>query len=66
MNAIPSLRQLCEPQLRTKLSFEDNTLCNSLILREVGRGGGDRKQYQLEFQGLRRLAEERYDIEKEQ
>jgi hypothetical protein len=42
MNAIPSVRQLCEPQLRTKLSFEDKTLCNSLTLREIGRGGGDR------------------------
>src|SRR6266481_7410028 len=27
--------------------------------RMVGRGGGDRKQYRLEFQGLRRNAEER-------
>ena len=32
----------------------------------VGRGGGDRKQFRVEFQGLRRNAEERQVIEKEQ
>jgi hypothetical protein len=32
----------------------------------VGRGGGDRKHYQAEFQGLGRNAGEREGIEKEQ
>jgi len=29
------------------------------VKASAGRGGGDRKQYRLEFQGLRRNAEER-------
>ena len=35
------------------------------IRRMDGRGGGDRKHYRLEFQGLRRNAGERGDIEKQ-
>ena len=35
-------------------------------MKEIGRGGGDRKQYRTEFQGLRGNAKERQGIEKEQ
>src|SRR5229473_4449860 len=54
------------PQLGTKPHFEDKRCEKPRYLQGFGRGGGDRKQYRSEFQGLRRNGEERKGIEKEQ
>jgi hypothetical protein len=46
--------------------MEHEQSLNVLIRKEVGRGGGDRKQQREEFQGLTRNAEKHSVIEKEQ